>query len=113
MHEVSLMQSAIALAVEQTESQGLTKIHRVFLNVGELSGVVSEALEFVFDIVSAGTPAEGAQLNLKTVPILCYCRHCRREFYPMSWIYKCPHCNHLSSDIREGKDLELVSLEIS
>lgn len=113
MHEVSLMQSAIALAVEQTKSQGLSKIHRIDLNVGELSGVVPEALEFAFDVVSAGTLAEGAQLHLETVPILCYCRHCRREFYPLSWIYKCPYCNRLSSDIREGKDLELVSLEIS
>ena len=113
MHEVGLMQSALALAVEQTESQGLSKIHKISLNVGELSGVVPEALEFAFEFVSAGTPAEGAQLTLNTVHTLCYCRHCRREFHPMSWIYKCPHCNRLSSDIREGKDLELASLEIS
>ncbi len=113
MHEVGLMQSAIALAVEQTETQGLSTIHKISLNVGELSGVVPEALEFAFEFVSVGTPAEGAQLTLKTVSTLCYCCHCRREFHPMSWIYKCPYCHRLSSDIREGKDLELVSLEIS
>ncbi|NJM98131.1 MAG: hydrogenase maturation nickel metallochaperone HypA [Phormidesmis sp. RL_2_1] len=113
MHEVGLMQSALALAVEQTKSQGLSKIHSIDLNVGELSGVVPEALKFAFEVVSVGTLAEGAQLNLNVVHTLCYCRHCCREFYPMSWIYKCPRCQCLSSDIREGQNLELVSLEMS
>ena len=113
MHEVGLMQSTLSLAIEQMEAQGLSKIHRIDLNVGEISGVVPEALAFAFDVVSVGTSAEGAQLNLETVPALCYCRYCRREFYPMSWVYRCPHCHRISSDIREGKDLELVALEVS
>lgn len=113
MHEVGLMNSAVTLALEQVKAKGRTKIHRIDLNVGELSGIVPDALTFAFDVVSAGTPAEGADLHLTTVPTLCYCPHCRREFHPMSWIYACPHCQRLSNDIREGKDLELVSLEIS
>ncbi len=107
------MCSAVTLALEQVKAQGRSKIHRIDLSVGELSGVVPDALMFAFDVVSAGTPAEGANLHLTTVPTLCYCAHCHREFYPMSLIYACPHCHHLSNDIREGKDLELVSLEIS
>ena len=113
MNEVGLMRSAIALATEQVKAKGRRKIHKMELNVGELSGVVPDALMFAFDVVSEGTVAEGADLKLTTVPTLCYCTHCRREFYPMSWIYACPYCQHLSNDVREGKNLELVSLEIS
>lgn len=107
------MKSALSLAIGQMQARGLSKIHRINLNVGELSGVVPDALAFAFEIVSVGTSAEGAELILNTVSTLCYCPHCRREFYPMGWIYECPHCHHLSSDIREGKELELASLEIS
>lgn len=113
MHEVGLIHSAIVLATEQVKAQGRNRIHRIDLSVGELSGVVPEALAFAFDVVSAGTLAEGAALHLTTVPTLCYCAHCRREFHPMSWIYACPRCQRLSKEVREGKDLELVSLEIS
>ncbi|MEM9164847.1 MAG: hydrogenase maturation nickel metallochaperone HypA, partial [Cyanobacteria bacterium P01_F01_bin.4] len=65
------------------------------------------------DVVSEGTPAEGAELTLKTIPTLCYCPHCRREFYPMSLIYECPWCQQISTNIRQGQALELTSLEVS
>ena len=113
MHEVGLMRSAIDLALEQVKAQGRKKIHRIDLSVGELSGVGPDALMFAFDVVSKVTLAEVADLHLMTEPTLVYCTYCRREFHPMSWIYACPHCQHLSNDIREGKDLKLVSLEIS
>lgn len=113
MHEVSLMQSAIDIAVAHTQAQGASKIHRIELSVGELSGVVPEALAFAFDVVSAGTLAQGAKLSLKTVPAECYCPHCQQVFSPTSWIYDCPECHHVSAHIRQGTSLEVASLEVS
>ncbi|MEN8445195.1 MAG: hydrogenase maturation nickel metallochaperone HypA [Cyanobacteria bacterium J06555_13] len=117
MHEVSLMQSTLSVALTHVQAQGGSQIHRLELHVGELSGVVPEALAFAFNVVSAGTVAQGAELRLKTVPVLCYCDRCQQVFHPASeinrWIYECPECHNISTDIRQGKDLELASLEIS
>ncbi|EDX83023.1 hydrogenase nickel insertion protein HypA [Synechococcus sp. PCC 7335] len=113
MHEVSLMQSALNLAIEQIEQAGAQKIHRLELHVGELSGVVPDALMFAFDVVSTGTPAEGAELLIKTVPTQCYCDRCDRLFHPTSWVFNCPRCQQISTDIRQGQDLQLASLEVS
>jgi hydrogenase nickel incorporation protein HypA/HybF len=117
MHEISLMQEAIAIAIEQGQAQGATRIHRLELHVGDLSGVVLEALAFAFEIVSAGTLAQNAELSLKTVPVLCYCCRCQQGFHPAgiadSWVYECPKCHDISSDIRQGKTLELAYVEIS
>lgn len=113
MHEISLMQAALSIALDQAKAKGASRIHCLKLQVGRLSGVVPEALAFAFDVVSAGTAAEGAELSLEAIPALCYCPHCKQEFYPADWVYECPECHRISTDIRQGQDLELVSLEVS
>ncbi|MGB7084994.1 MAG: hydrogenase maturation nickel metallochaperone HypA [Phormidesmis sp.] len=110
------MEATLAIALDHLQAQGASKIHRLELQVGELSGVVPEALAFAFDIASAGTSAQGAELTLKTVSVLCYCGNCQKEFSPVGescWIYRCPQCQRISADIRQGKDLALASLEMS
>ncbi|PSN12046.1 hydrogenase maturation nickel metallochaperone HypA [filamentous cyanobacterium CCP5] len=113
MHEISLMEATLEIALDQAHAQGASKVHRIHLQVGEVSGVVPEALAFAFDVVCAGTPAEGAELTLETIPARCYCSRCRQEFHPADWVYECPQCHTISADIRQGKDLELASLEVS
>lgn len=110
------MEQAITTALSHMQARGADRIHRLVLHVGVLSGVVPEALTFAFDVVSTGTAAQGAELTLETIPVLCYCSHCHSEFSPKEasqWVYECPQCHSISSDIRQGKELELASLEIS
>ena len=113
MHELSVMTSALEIALEQTRRQGASRIHSITLRIGELSGVVPEALTFAFEAVTAGTPAEGALLVVEAVPVLCHCSRCGEEFHPTDVIYQCPSCEHISADVRRGRELELASLEVS
>lgn len=53
MHEVSLMQTTLDLAFNHAAQQGAQQIHWIKLRVGELSGVVPEALTLAFEIVTA------------------------------------------------------------
>lgn len=107
------MQAALSVALDYAQVQGAHQIHRLQLQVGELSGVDPEALAFAFDVVSNGTLAENAELELIPVPAVCYCSSCQQMFQPLGWVYECPCCYRLSTDIRQGKTLELTSLEIS
>ena len=107
------MQAALDLALDHATNQGAQHIHRLQLRVGALSGVVPEALEFAFDLVTAGTIAAGATLELETLPALCYCSTCQAEFQPPDWIYECPRCHQFTAEVRQGRELELVSLEVS
>ncbi len=113
MHEVSIMQNALDLALAQAAQQGAQRIHWIKLRVGELSGVIPDALAFAFEIVTAGTIAAEAQLELETVPVICYCLTCQQDFHPDDWIYSCPICNQLTTELRQGRELELSSLEVS
>lgn len=113
MHEVGLMEQTLEIAIEYARNRGAIQIHRMVMSVGDLSGVVPEALSFAFDVVAKGTIAETATLEINTIPARCYCRHCQAEFQPIDIVYECPNCKQLSTDIRQGKELELTSLEIS
>jgi hydrogenase nickel insertion protein HypA len=64
MHEQSIVESLLALAIENAEKVKASKILRIYLVVGELSGVVEESVNFYFDILSKDTIAAQASLFL-------------------------------------------------
>ena len=113
MHEVGIMEQTMVVALDQARRAGGTQIHGLKLRIGALSGVEPDALRFAFDVVTQGTIAEAAKLEIDFLPAICYCHHCQKEFEPEAWIYACPTCEKLSSDIRQGKEMELSSVEIS
>jgi hydrogenase nickel incorporation protein HypA/HybF len=112
MHEVGLMQSVLEIAFAKTRDAGASRIERLKLRVGDLSGVVPEALQFAFEAASPGTAAQGAELELERVPAECWCEHCGLDFRPEDIIYACPKCGEISTQIETGRELELVSLEV-
>ena len=113
MHEVSMMQSTLDIAIAQAKQNNANKIELVTMNIGALSGVIPEALEFAFDVLVRGTIAENAQLEINTIPIVCYCQHCDRNFQPETYICECPQCRQISNYVLTGKELELASISVS
>ncbi|MBE3595599.1 MAG: hydrogenase maturation nickel metallochaperone HypA [Hydrogenibacillus sp.] len=112
MHELSIAQNLVELAVESAQAQGLRRLTALHVRIGALSGVVKEALLFAFDVVTEGTPAQGAALIIEDVPVTIFCPSCQAERtldapVPM----RCPECGTRSGDVRAGRELELVALE--
>ncbi len=111
MHELSIIENTLEIALENAKNAG--KIHWLKMRIGEISGVVPEALHFAFDVVTKDTIAEGATLEIETVPVNCYCQKCELEFKPLDLCYECPNCGNLHTKIITGKEIELTSLEVS
>ena len=63
MHEVSLCESIIKIIERQAQRDHFTRVEKVTLTVGDLSGASIEALEFCFPMVAKGTIADGATLT--------------------------------------------------
>jgi len=113
MHEVSLMTDTLELATRSARAAGASRIHALRLRVGQLSGVVPEALRFAFEALRPGTPAAEATLDIETVPARWWCRHCAREFDGEPPWSECPTCGQPSGEARAGFELELASMEVS
>jgi hydrogenase nickel incorporation protein HypA/HybF len=106
------MQSALNMALEQAAQAGASRVHVVRLRIGALSGVVPEALQFAFEALTQGTPAEGGQLAIESVPARFWCDPCAREFQSDDLFAECPVCRNPSDELRAGREMELVSLEV-
>ena len=76
MHEASITQAMLDLALEHAKGHRITD---VYLRVGMMSLVVPESVEFYFEYLSKGTLAEGATLHFETVPIEMTCTDCGRQ----------------------------------
>jgi hydrogenase nickel incorporation protein HypA/HybF len=113
MHEVGLIEAVVAMAVEAAGREGAAKIHRITLRIGRLAGVEPEALALAFEVVSGGTLAEGATLEVETVEVVCHCAECGRDFTPPDFAFLCPTCEQPSADVRQGREMELASMEVS
>ena len=116
MHEMSITQAMLDLALEHAKGDRITDIH---LRVGNLSGIVPESVEFYFDYLSKGTPAEGAELVFRRVPARFSCRACGKEYEmagqePRSRYYGwvCPVCGELQPEVVGGKEFLVESIEV-
>ena len=113
MHEVSMMQNTLDIAIAQAKQSNASKIDRLTMNIGDLSGVIPEALEFAFEVLTKGTIAENAQLEINSIAVACHCQKCDRNFQPEAYVYQCPHCGQMSNDVIFGRELELDSVVVS
>jgi hydrogenase nickel incorporation protein HypA/HybF len=113
VHELSIAMSIVELAEQESQRRGGLDITAIHLRLGLLSGVVKEALLFAYEIARQNTPLAQSQLVVEEVPGVIYCPQCqtRRPVTSSQW-YQCTECGSLGSELLEGKELELVSLEV-
>ena len=112
MHEFSITESVLNLAVEKAREADATRIIRIHMVVGELSGVVGECVQFYFDTFSKDTIASGAELCFETKPTLVRCSKCRTVFAPKDSNWTCPECQETGIEIVSGRECYMESLEV-
>lgn len=115
MHELGIMESALASVRRHAAGNGARRVSRIVLRIGALAGVEIESLRFAFDVISRGTVAEGADFEIEEVPVAGYCHGCQEEFAVETggFIFTCPTCGDLCGEIRRGRELELSRIEMT
>ncbi|MGW1490478.1 hydrogenase maturation nickel metallochaperone HypA [Streptomyces sp. NBC_00191] len=114
MHEMSIA-VAVVDQVEQAaaEAGDVTAVTSVRLHVGELAGVVPDALSFCFELACAGTVLEGAELVTEFVPGRARCELCADEWaVGMPPQLCCPVCGKATDELLSGRELQIVSVQV-
>lgn len=111
MHELSIAMSLIEIIKEECLKNEVQKLKKVKLVVGELAGIVPESLQFGFEVVSEGTPAEGAELEIELRPVRGQCQECGHEFEVQEFRFRCPSCESTSVKRVGGDELYIDYLE--
>ncbi|MGI6642983.1 MAG: hydrogenase maturation nickel metallochaperone HypA [Bacillota bacterium] len=109
MHETSLVMNAIKLVVQDATRRRLTRITRIDLEVGELSGAYPHALRESFPIASKGSIAQDAELVITEIPATMHCSTCSTSFNPTISGWVCPSCGSGDCALIRGMELQVVS----
>lgn len=110
MHEMAMAESILDIALRSAPEA--TKITLIKVIIGEMSGLVPESLHFCFDMVTKGSPAEGAKLEMEITPLLGNCRDCGAQFPIENYRFICPKCNSAGVEITSGRELRVDYLEV-
>jgi hydrogenase nickel incorporation protein HypA/HybF len=113
MHELSIVSSIVETVTETLAAYPAARVLEVRLRVGVLASVIPESLEFCWGIASEGTPLEGSRLVVNLLPVVVHCAACGQES-ELEGVqsFRCPRCGEPSSDMRQGRELEIDSIEI-
>lgn len=108
MHELALMESVVEAVTDQIDGQ---RVALVRLEIGELAGVVDDALRFCFDVCAKGTNLEGAELAILSIPARARCQTCGSEYALRSFATPCP-CGSFERKVLSGTELRLKDVEV-
>lgn len=111
MHEFSLAQEMLSMLEQIALEHRLKKITKITLQLGILSNVVPEALEFAFASLAKDTICEGAELVWEKVPVLARCQSCGEEYAAASAPFACPRCQNAQARILDGTHVTVANLE--
>ncbi|HWR06031.1 hydrogenase maturation nickel metallochaperone HypA [Sporomusa sp.] len=112
MHEMTIAQGILELALNTASSHGAGKITGIKVLAGELTGVVPEALEFGFAALAEGTLAAGACLLITIVPLTGRCLDCGAEHRVDKYRFICSSCGSYAIEIVSGRELKVESVEV-
>jgi hydrogenase nickel incorporation protein HypA/HybF len=113
VHELSIVSSIVESVTESLAAYPGARVKEVRLLVGALASVVEDSLQFCYGIATEDTPLAGSALIVKNLPIVAFCSKCSADVeLPGVQSFRCPRCDEQVSDLRQGRELEIESIEI-
>ena len=112
MHEYSIVQSLLDQCEDNAKANNATKVTKVVVKIGVMSGVEPDLLQIAFDTFKEGTMCENCEYIQNIQPIIIRCHKCNQESTLEKNEYCCSHCQSLELGVIDGEDLMLMQLEL-
>lgn len=112
MHELSIARGIVELAEEQAERHGSQVIEEMELEIGRLSGVEIQTLEFALESAVKGSKLANARIVRHYIDGEGRCSDCERTFAMDTWLTPCPFCGSYLVKITKGKELRVKSIVV-
>ncbi|UOB17106.1 hydrogenase maturation nickel metallochaperone HypA [Abyssalbus ytuae] len=113
MHELSIVTSIIKIAEEELAKTNAAYIEEIELEIGDLSGIETDALNFVWPAAVKNTALEKASKKINIIKAEAKCTECDRVFEIENIYDPCPGCHSIQKTILRGRELKIKSLKVS
>lgn len=112
MHELALTEKMLRLVLTEAESHQAKKVTKIKINIGELSGIIEDCVEYYFQLSARDTIAAGAELEFVRNKAKLFCPNCELEFEKTPQDFNCPVCGCLSRLTGSGRGYFVESIEV-
>ena len=100
----------ILTANERMENE-LTEIDSVTLELGEVSGVVSDYLKDCWAWYAKKTPLiQNASLEFETIPAITWCNACKTTYPTVQYGKTCPNCGSGETWLQQGNEMNIKQI---
>ncbi len=97
---------------ELAEEQHITKIGSVTLQVGEVSGIMTDLFVDAWNYFKVRHPVlTESQLILETLPAVTYCENCQKTYETVKYGKICPHCGSPETYLVTGNECIIKEIE--
>jgi hydrogenase nickel incorporation protein HypA/HybF len=122
LHELSISQAIADVVLKEAEKQDAKKVTLVELEIGELSLLNPEQVEFCLKLIFERTYASEAELKIELVKPQVNCRNCGYEgtleskddplYHIVMPMFKCPQCGSGELSVKRGRECTVKRIEI-
>jgi hydrogenase nickel incorporation protein HypA/HybF len=112
MHELSIALGIVKIAEEESRKAAATKVTSIELEIGSMSGIELDSLDFAWPVAVKDTVLAEAAREIDWIEAKARCAECQFEFDVENSFDTCPRCKSYFKDIYKGKELRVKSLEI-
>ena len=110
---MSLAEGIREIVLDQARQHGFARVTCLRLEIGRFAGVEKPALEFAFDVVMRGSPAEGARLEMLDLPGRALCFDCETTVEIDSRLSPCPRCGGGRLLPEGGDEMRIKDMEVA
>lgn len=112
MHEYSIVQSLVESCEEHATLNSASKVTKVVVKIGVMSGVEPHLLEEAFELFKEGTICDGCEFVMNIQRVKIECQSCQKVSELEKNEYHCPECKSIDIKVIDGEDMFLMSLEL-
>lgn len=112
MHEIWLCKSILEIIQQKVREKKCARVKKVYLEMGALTAIDKSSLIFSFTVITQGTVAENAELEIINIPGEGLCNACQTNV-PLNQYYDlCQLCGNAILTIIKGEELHVKSMEV-
>ncbi len=112
MHELSVTESILEIALRHASQANASRITNLYLVIGQLATIVDDSVQFYWEIISKDTIAEGAVLHFRRLPATLLCLDCNHQYNPAGEGFSCPDCRSDHVKVIDGDEFFMEAIDI-
>lgn len=112
MHELTLCRTIIEIVKQEANRRTIQRIHKIYLEIGQLMAVEKSALVFCFNVVAKNTIAENARLEIVEIVAKAHCHDCNQITELSQRFSSCQYCRGFNYTLLTGEELKIKAMEV-